>query len=92
MYIFFYGYTDEMPKIPQQEIPPEQPPVVQVVYQIPAEDAPILPERLSVLEGKTGLVLIFFFALWGLVWYVFSRESEKPAESQIETRTSVDNF
>jgi len=60
----FCGYTDEMPEIPQQPIPEEQPTVVQIVYQVPSEEAPMLPEQLSVLEGRTGIIVVVIFAIW----------------------------
>ncbi len=88
----FCGYTDEMPEIPQQPTPEEQPTVVQIVYQVPSEEAPMLPEQLSVLEGRTGLIAIVIFAIWWLLWYIFSGESEKPVDIGTKSTTSVDNF
>jgi hypothetical protein len=53
-----------MPKIPELETPEEQPQVVQIVYQVPSDEAPMLPEQMSVLENKTGFVIILIFAIW----------------------------
>lgn len=84
LWVYLWEYNERMPEEKEHQA---EPTVVQVVYQVPIEDAPIPPERLSALEWKTGILLIILCGLWAFLWYVFW--GDEPETTPINTPTDV---
>jgi hypothetical protein len=52
----------------------------------------MLPEQMSVLENKTGFVIILIFAIWWILWYFFSGDPDGSSKLWTETPISVNDF